>query len=176
MKKIIVVLISCLFLIGCGCVVEKASDSVRSYLNKYNLEDESIKNELDKVTKNFSEDDKKVYEEIMEKQYKDLNYKILEEKYNGDNAIVTTKIQVYDLYNIQENVNKYKEEHKNEFTKEDGSFDNEKFLKYKLEEMKKETKKIEYTIDFKVHKKDGKWILESISERDLEKIHGIYND
>ena len=41
--------------------------------------------------------------------------------------------------------------------------------------MRKNTKTIEYTIDFKVIKQNGKWEVENVSTEDLEKIHGIYH-
>ena len=41
--------------------------------------------------------------------------------------------------------------------------------------MKKTTKTIEYTINFKIIKKDGKWVLDKVNTETLEKIHGIYN-
>lgn len=177
MKKIIISFITLCLVGGCGCVTNKASDAVRSYLNKYNTENETVMTELDNLIKenNFSEEESNNYKEIMKKQYKDLSYKIVEEKYNGDEATVSTKITVYDLYNIQKDADTYKNEHPKEFIDEDGNYDANKFLKYKLEQMKKETKQVEYTIDFKVTKKNGEWVIENVSNEDLEKIHGIYN-
>ena len=94
----------------------------------------------------------------MIKQYKDLSYKISNETYNGDEANVNANIRVYDLYTAQKDAEEYKNNHRNEFIDNDRNYDANKFLDYKLEEMKKTTKTIEYTINFKIIKKDGKCI------------------
>ncbi len=175
MKKILVILFT-LFLVV-GCRVDKASDAVTSYLKKYNNQNEEVLNQLEDLIKdeNWSEENKSKYKEIMEKQYKDLSYKVVSEHYDGDEAIVTTKITVYDLYNAQKEAEEYKQNHKQEFLDEDQNINQDKFLTYKLEEMKKTTTTIEYTIDFKVKKENGIWKLEKLSTEQLEKIHGIYN-
>ena len=41
--------------------------------------------------------------------------------------------------------------------------------------MNKYDKTITYTIDFKVKKENNKWIVNDLSENDIEKIHGIYD-
>ena len=111
----------------------------------------------------------------MEKQYQDLSYKINNEEYNGDNAEVEVTITVYDLYKAQTDAATYLSNNLEEFNGTNGSYDNEKYMDYKLEQMKKMTDTVEYTIDFKVKKVDDKWVVEQLSTEDLEKIHGIYN-
>lgn len=177
MKKIMVFLFTLCMMVGCACTKDKASDAVKEYLNKYNNQSEIVLNELDDVIykENLNEEQGGKYKEIMTKQYKDLDYKIVDENYNGDEANVKTKITVYDLYNAQKEAEEYKSSHRDEFLDKDRNYDAEKFLNYKLEQMQKNTKTIEYTIDFKVVKKDGKWVLDTVSTESLEKIHGIYN-
>ena len=177
MKKVIVFLLVLSLSVGCACSITKASDAVKEYISKYNNEDEEILVELENVINNedLNDTQKEKYKEVMLKQYKDINYKIVSETYNKDEAIVSTKITVYDLYSIQQEAEEYKNSHKEEFIDEDGNYDKDKFLEYKLDRMKKNTKTIDYTIDFKVKKKDGTWKLENVSTEDLEKIHGIYN-
>ena len=177
MKKIIAVLLLVSCVVGCACSVTKASDAVKEYLGKYKNRSEEVMSELDKVVEDedLNDQQKEKYKEVMKKQYEDLSYKIVSENYNGDEAVVTTKITVYDLYNVQKEAEEYKTDHKEEFIDEDGNYTKEKFLDYKLEQMQKNTKTIDYTIDFKVKKENGKWTLDTISTEDLEKIHGIYN-
>lgn len=177
MKKIILFLMTLTMVVGCACATNKASDTVKEYLNKYNNQHETIVAQLDDLVKseNLTEEQGEKYKEVMTKQYKDLSYKIVEENYNGDEATVKTKITVYDLYSVQKEAEEYQNNNKNEFIDADGNYDKDKFLNYKLDEMKKTTKTIEYTIDFKVIKKDGVWTLENVSTESLEKIHGIYN-
>lgn len=177
MKKIVLFLITLCMVVGCACTKDKASDAVKEYLNKYNNQHEKVLAELDNVIKDeeFDEDTSEKYKNVMTKQYKDLSYKIVEENYNGEEATVKTKITVYDLYSAQKEAEEYKNNHKNEFMDVDGNYEAKKFLNYKLDQMKKTTKTVEYTIDFKVLKKDGKWVLDTVSTEMLEKIHGIYN-
>lgn len=177
MKKIVLFLITLTMVVGCACSTDKASDAVKEYLNKYKNQHENVIAQLDDLVKeeNLSDAQKEKYKEVMTKQYKDLSYKITNETYNGDEATVTTKITVYDLYSVQRDAEEYQNNNRKEFIDEAGNYDKDKFLDYKLEEMKKTTKTTEYTIDFKVVKKEGKWTLDHVSTEDLEKIHGIYN-
>lgn len=176
-KKIGIYLILLLIISGCALTSEKASDAVKEYLSKYNQKNDAILVQLDALIEeeNLSEKQSKTYKEIMEKQYEDLKYKIEEEAYDGDEATIVTKITVYDLYKAQKEAENYKMSHSEEFLNENKVYDASKFLDYKLEKMKKNTEKIEYTINFKVVKKEGKWIIEKVETEDLEKIHGIYN-
>lgn len=177
MKKFILLLMTLTFVVGCACTKDKASDAVKEYLNKFNNQHEKVLAELDNVMKeeNFNEEQSEKYKNVMTKQYKDLSYKIVEENYNGEEANVKTKITVYDLYSAQKEAEEYKNNNKEEFMDQDGNYDANKFLNYKLDQMKKNTKTVDYTIDFKVIKKEGKWVLDTINTEMLEKIHGIYN-
>ena len=178
MKKITVTLCTFLLLIiGCGCTSKKASDAVKEYLSKFNNQHASVINELKELIQeeHLTDEQGKTYEEIMKKQYKDLKYEIMEENYDGDVAIVKTNITVYDLYKAQKEAESYRNLHQSEFLNDEKKPDAIKFLDYKLEQMKKTDTKVTYTIEFKVEKKDGKWVLASITTETLEKIHGIYN-
>lgn len=177
MKKIIALLITLSLAVGCACSIEKASDPVKEYLGKFNNHDAEILVELDALVKeeNLTDEQADKYKEIMKKQYSDLKYEIVEEIYNGEEATVQTKIIVYDLYKVQKEAEEYRIDHPEEFLNDKKVYDANKFLEYKLEQMNKNDTRVEYTIDFKVTKKDGKWTLDSVSTEDLEKIHGIYN-
>ena len=177
MKRIIVVLITLFMAMGCSCMADKASDVVKEYLAKYNNHYAEVIGELDDLVEaeNLSDEQGEIYKEIMKKQYKDLNYEIVNEKYDGDEAIVTAKISVYDLYKVQKEAEDYRKNHQEEFLDDEKKPDIKMFLDYKLEQMKKTDTRVEYTIDFKVIKKDGSWTLDSVSTENLEKIHGIYN-
>lgn len=177
MKKLSLILITLVAAVGCACTMTKASDAVKEYLGKYNNHDSEILVELDELVKeeNLTEEQAESYKDLMKKQYTDLKYEIVNETYNGDEAIVTTKITVYDLYKAQQDAEDYKEEHTEEFQDDNAIYDAMKFLEYKIEQMTKTDKTVEYTIDFKVIKENGKWVLDNVSTEDLEKIHGIYN-
>lgn len=175
MKKILLMVVAAFFLIG--CMDSKASDAVENYLNQYRNLSDSVITDLDELTmdQNLSEDQRGTYTDIMKKQYQDLQYEIVEEEYNGDKATVTAKITVYDLYKVQEDADTYMNDNMEEFYDENEVYDNDKYLEYKLKQMKDNTKTISYTITFNVIKKDNKWIVEQPDEETLEKIHGIYN-
>lgn len=177
MKKLGLILITLIAAVGCACTMTKASDAVKEYLGKYNNHDAEVLVELDELVKDENLTDKQAesYKKLMKKQYTDLKYEIVDETYNGDEATVTTKITVYDLYNAQKEAEKYKDKNKSEFQDDNAVYDAAKFLEYKIEQMTNTNKTVEYTIDFKVIKKDGKWVLNEVSTEDLEKIHGIYN-
>ena len=49
------------------------------------------------------------------------------------------------------------------------------YKKYLLDKLKEAKDKVTYTIDFTVHKSDGKWKLDSINDTIEDKILGIYN-
>lgn len=175
MKKLLIILVT-IFL--CGCVAFKARDAVINYLDKYINNDAAILEKLDELVQKekMNELSSVKYKEVMKRQYRDLKYEILEEEYNGDEAMVKTNINVYNYLFAQKNALEYKESHKNEFLDENNVYDSKKFLDYKLDEMQKTNERIDYVIDFKVVKKDNKWILENISTDVLEKIHGIYKE
>lgn len=131
---------------------------------------------IDEVVKkeNLEDEHKENYREILKKQYRDIEYEIENETYDGDTAKVTVKITVYDLYKANKNSSNYLNDHQDEFLTNE-VYDAAKYLKYKLEELKNMKDRVSYTLVFKVNKKDGKWIVEQPDDEDLEKIHGIYN-
>lgn len=177
MKKLLAMVVVCLTLVGCGCMEEKAEDAVSDYLNQYKNLSDTITTDLATLTddEDLNDDQKEVYNEVLKKQYQDLTYEIVNAEYDGDTAVVTTKITVYDLYKAQSDASIYLSENLDKFNDDNGIYDNEKYLDYKLKQMKDMTETVEYTIDFNVKKVDDKWTVEQPSTTDLEKIHGIYN-
>lgn len=154
-----------------------ASDAVKDYLNSYNNLDTKVLDDLEtEVTKeNLTLEQSDKYRSILKKQYKDLSYKIIKEEKEDDITLVTTKISVYDLYKAQSDASLYLADNMNEFYDENGKYNSDKYLDYKLEQMKNVTNKVEYTIVFEVEKEDDKYRVLQPSETDLEKIHGVYS-
>ena len=146
MKKILIIFLTFILLLT-GCSKDQAANAVRHYLDKFNNHDGEVLKELDKLiaSENLTEDQAKVYKEIMKKQYTDLKYVIVDEKYNGDEAVVIAKITVYDLYGVQKEADSYLETHQSEFLDSEKKFDHNLFLDYKLEQMKRVNKKVDYT-------------------------------
>lgn len=177
MKKILNILIFAILIITLTGCSKSAKMTVEEYLDRYNSLDAEVLNDMNDIVnmENMSDDDKETYTAIFKKQYADLQYKVLDEEYDGDEAIIKVKISVYDYYKVQRDASVYLANNADEFNDENGIYDSSKFIKYKLEKMKMTTDKVDYTIDFYVVKNDNKWIVSSLSNADLEKIHGIYN-
>lgn len=178
MKKKIFLIVSLLLLVvGCGCMKKTAKGAVQDYLNQYKNLSANVISDMDDVidNENLTDTQKEKYREILKKQYQDLKYDIVSEKYDGDNATVDVKIKVYDLYKVQKDANDYLTTSGDEF-KENGVFSNDLFMDYKLDKMKKTMDTIEYNITFNVTKDDkGNYKVSDLSNTDLEKIHGVYN-
>lgn len=175
--KVLLVVGICLVLAGCGCMKKTAKGAVQDYLNQYKNLSSNVISSMDNVVndENLTDSQKEKYRDILKRQYQDLKYEIVNEKYDGDNATVEVKITVYDLYKVQKDANNYLTNSGDEF-KENGVYSNDLFMNYKLDKMKKVTDTVEYNITFNVTKDDkGNYKVNDLSNSDLEKIHGVYN-
>ncbi len=159
----------CLFF--CGCTKTDARFEVESYLNKFKNHDELVRQSLNDILEEqqLDDEDKSLYELIMKRQYTDLEYKVKDEKYNGDEAVISVLITVYDYENSK---NLALEEINDNPFKYDTL---DERLHLILKKMDEEEKRIDYSIDFKVFYYDDKWVLDKPSISVLEKIHGIYD-
>ena len=175
--KVLLVVGICLVLAGCGCMKKTAKGAVQDYLNQYKNLSSNVISSMDDVVndENLTDSQKEKQRDILKRQYQDLKYEIVNEKYDGDNATVDVKITVYDLYKVQKDANNYLTNSGDEF-KENGVYSNDLFMNYKLDKMKKVTDTVEYNITFNVTKDDkGNYKVNDLSNSDLEKIHGVYN-
>ena len=177
MKKIyslILILIITFMLTGCG---KTATDAVKKYLDNYKNLDVNVLTDMKDIIEkeNLSDDNSKKYEDIFKKQYTDLTYQIEKEDYNGDEATITVKIDVYDLYKVQKDATTYLANNSDEFKDSDGKYDSNKFITYKIDKMKETTERVQYTLDFYVVNTSDGWVVSSLSNSDIEKIHGIYD-
>ena len=176
MKKILLVLLACFLVVGCSCHNDKAADVVEKYFNDYKSLSDNVLKDIDEIAlkEDISDTQRDVYKDVLKRQYRDINYTIENESYDGDTANVTVKITVYDLYKATKNATNYLKENPNEFLT-NGEYDQTKYLDYKLNELKKINDTVTYNIVLKTIKVDGKWQLEQPNDEVLEKIHGIYN-
>lgn len=178
MKKI---LLGLSILILSACTLGKSitpKERVKDFLDKYKNQDSEVMNDLEEtVSSEYSGEFKERYKTLMINQYKDLDYKITDEIIDGNNAIVSVDITVYDYSNALTNASDYLKDHEKEFYKDDNkTIDNDKFLDYKLGLLEKVTDKKTYSIDFSLTKDENDWKLDSLSDADIKKIHGIYNE
>ena len=125
---------------------------------------------------NLNDAQKKEYENIFLKQYRELDYEILGESYENNVAFVDVRISVYDLFQAQEEAEEYLLLNNEEFLNDSGEYDADKFIDYKLKYMYNYNKIIKYDITIKVVDKDGVWVVEQPSNEVLDKIHGIYKN
>ena len=177
MKKIQLFFITILMLIlTTACSLGSTPTSaVERLFARYNNNDEEIMVELDDYinTSNLTKEQNKKYKEIYLKQFRDLKYEIKEEVIDGDTATVTTQITVYDYFKAENDANNYLTTNSDEFMTE-GVYDESKFTDYKLKELEKVNDTVDYTIDFTLTKVDNEWVVNELTNEQLEKIHGVY--
>lgn len=178
MKKILLLLVSLILVTGCNDMMNTPTRRVEEYLGKYQILDSTVLTELDNVVDNsdYSDEYKEEYKELMIKQYQNLSYKIKNEQTNGDTATVIVELEVFDYNNALSEAEDYIDEHDSEFLDDEEDTREEKIDHYKINAMKEVTDKASYTINFSLVKDNKKWVLEKISDSDLEKIHGLYED
>ena len=180
MKKILISIVVLITLTACslGNMENTPTQKVEQFLNKYQTLDEAVLNDLDttlSLDSNLSENDKENYKEFMKKHYQDLEYEIKDETIDGDNATVEVAITVRDYTKAVSKADGYKSENKENFTDENGTYDPTLFSSYRLDELKKVTEKTTYTLNLTLVKQEGKWVLNQLTDEDLNKINGLYN-
>lgn len=177
MKKIklfAICLLLLLFATACG-IGNTPTSTVERLFAKYNNADEDIVVELDDYinASELNDDQNKKYKNIYLKQFKDLKYEIKEEKVDGDTAVVTAQITVYDYYKVENDANSYLESNKEEFMT-NNEYDQGLFTDYKLKKLEDVTETVDYTIDFNLTKVENDWVVNDLTNEQLEKIHGVY--
>ena len=120
-----------------GCVSNDAKTPVKEYLNAYQNHSDKVTISLNELIKNenLTKEQQDIYELIMKKQYVDLAYHIDNVTYDGNKAIVTATIEVYDYNHSKEEAQK--------------EYENNPELNYKdlqLTYMKRENKRIKYIV------------------------------
>ena len=164
MKKICIIIVLLLLLVGCG--KKSASDEVIFFLEQYKKMNVSVINSLENALakEEWSDEQKERYRNVIKRQYKDMEYEIVHERYDSDLAFIDVKIKVYDYYKAQENIDYY-------------NIDNGmSLLDYKINAMANTNDRIEYLIVFKLEKDTkGDYKIIDLDNSDIEKIHGIYN-
>ena len=176
MKKILVIFLAIIMLCACS-LTNTPTAKVKSFLNGYNSLNDDVTADLEtKVeAENLSDENKKVYLEVLKKQYKDMKYEVKDETIEGDKATVKVRITVYDLYKIDKDTVNYMNNNSSEFMDETGSYNENLFNKYRLNEMLKTNNTVNYDIDFYLNKVNDEWVVEAPDRVSLEKIHGLYN-
>lgn len=170
MKKIIflgsVLFITLVCLFGCS-LSNTPTSKVEELFTKYQMLDDDIKKGIDDILANetLTNEQKERYKEIISNQYKNLTYEIKDEKVDGDLAVVTVQIEVYDYRKAISNLN----------TEVDTNYDVLEYNNKKLDTLEKVKDKVSYTLDINVLKdNNGNWYLAELSNTDIKKIQGMY--
>ncbi len=190
MKKLFIIGCLSLFLLtGCGNDMSPTG-AVEKFMSKYQQMDSEVLAQLDKVVSedsDMSDAQKSEYKTLMERQYQNMTYKIVNEEVDGDTATVDVEIEVFDYASSIEKSNQYYSENKEMFTdsshednvdREDGDIIevSSKYIDYKIEQLKSVTDKIKYTLTFDLEKNDDEWKVLEISDIDRKKLHGLFDE
>lgn len=178
MKKILVVLCAILLFTGCSCSMNdnKPEEAVETFYERYRAKDDNIITQLKETIQNedLTDENKKDYQELMEKQYDQFAYVIKDIKEKDDTATVTTEVTVL---NYRSAVLKAEEELKKnpeKFNDDEGNFSEKKYMDYKIEKMQEVNDTTTHTIDLSLTKEAGMWKVEQLSSDDISKLHGLY--
>ena len=96
------------------------------------------------------------------------------EEIDGDQAKVTTEIEVIDYSKTVNDTNNFKEMNREEFFDDNGIYDEVKFINYQLQELNSTREKVKYTLDFTLTKTDNGWNLDNPQNHIIQKINGTY--
>ena len=175
MKKVLSFLLIVFLMVGCN-MMNTPTKKVEEFLMSYQTLSEDVVSdlELSAEMENLSSTNKITYMDVMQRNYKNLKYEIANENVNGDEAVVTAKITVYDLYKAMKESNDYLTDNSTEF-EVNGVYDQNKYREYELNQMLKTNYTVDYTISFNLSKVDEEWVLNEPDNVVKEKIHGIYN-
>lgn len=178
MKKLAMMLFVPFLLVGCGQkIMNTPTKQVEMFFANYQSLDDSVVEQLNKVANEeelFNSTQRKEYVELMKKHYQDLKYEIKDEIIDGDTATVTVEIEVTDYSKTLEDAEKYLNENKSEFNNDKNEYDESLFTTYRLEQLKKSTDKVKYTLNIYLTKVDNEWKIDDLSETDRMKINGMY--
>lgn len=174
MRKIIIILLFVMILVGCSR--KSVSLIVSDYIDLYKNLDNRIMDELDKFidSKDISLENRELYKEAIIRGYESIDYEIVNETYKGEYAYVNVKLTVLDLYKSQKESLDYLNNNVNLFS-ENGVYKSSLYTSYKLNEMLNTDEKITYHAEFKLLNNGNSWELVQPSEEVLEKLHGIYD-
>ena len=178
MKKYLTIL--CVILLSACSLMNMNSpkEKVKELLDKYKNQDSVVVDELDDIISNeYTGEFKDRYKKLILNQYKNMEYKITDEIIDGDTAVVSVDVTVYNYGNMIETANEYLKKHEEEFymkDQEEKTVDTDKFLDYKLNLLEETRDRKTYTLEITLTKEDKEWKLDNLSNENISKIHGLY--
>jgi len=169
-------LILLVFVVGCSAMANTPTARVEELLRRYQNHSQSIIIELGDFldSLNLDPNDRQDYHDIYLRQYRDLEFEVKNEVIDGDNAIVTVQIKVYDYHRAEININNFIANNPDDFLDENGNFSSTKAFRHRIDELMRITDRIEYTIDFTLTRVNDEWVVDTLTTEMLEKIHGTF--
>lgn len=164
-KRLFLILMSLCFLVGCE-MGNTPTAKVEDLFMKYQKLDSDIDVGINDVLSNQSMSDaqKARYRKLLEKQYQNLSYEILEELIDGDMATVMVEIEVID----------YKKSI-NDLLFDSSLQTKEQYDDEKLNRLENAKDKVTYTLEIGLTKdNDGMWKINALANEDIKKIQGMY--
>lgn len=149
-----------------GCALGNTPTSrVEELLSSYQRLDKNIVISYEKLSSTV-EDANLIseYQKLVKRQYQNMVYEIKDEKINGDLAIVSVSISVFDYGsvvndNFDDSVERTKKEHEEIIRK-----------------LKKVKKRIQYMLDLEVVKnQNGTWEVGDLDDDEMSQLLGIYS-
>ena len=178
MKKLIIALFLGLLFTGCSCSLNdtKPTDAIETFFDKYRMHDDNVILQLKQTIENEITDDnnRKDYQELMEKQYDQFAYVIKDITEDKDTAVATIELTVLNYHEGVLEAEKEYEKNKDQFNDAEGNYDEEKYMSYKIKKMKEVNDTVTHTITLNLTKENGMWKVEQLSNDDITKLHGLY--
>ena len=167
MKKILILIIIILSISGCKKSINTPTSRVEEFLKEYQTITPTVRERLKNSVKNeeLNSNQKEKYISLLEKQYQNLSYKIVNEEVNNDKAVVDVEIEVLNYSYEIAACKKYYLSHKDEIPD---------YNDYMLKELEKVTDKIKYKFSIDLTMYDGVWELDEIDNSIIQKIHGLF--
>lgn len=180
MKRRVIIVISLLILLV-GCTLMNSTTSpkraVEDLLGKYQSLDNKVIEQLDDVIagETLTATQRDDYKALIRKQYQNLTYTIKDELIDGDTAVVTTEIEVFDFAKANKETDLYVSTNKDEFLDDNDVMSDVLYQDYKIKKLKDVTDRIKYTLDLELTKTDNKWKVNDLNNVERQKIHGLYS-
>jgi len=164
-KRLFLLLLPLLFLVGCE-IGNTPTAKVEDLFMKYQKLDSDIDTGIEDVLvdQSMSETQKERYRSLLEKQYQNLSYEVLEELIDGDTATVMVEIEVIDYKRAI-----------NDLLFDSSTQTKEQYDDEKLNRLENAKDKVTYTLEIGLTKDDeGIWKINALSNEDIKKIQGMY--
>ena len=165
------------FLVGCSNLMNTPTKKVEYLLSKYQKNDEEVIKQLDSSLISDSVltmEQKDRYKKIMERQYKDLMYKVKNEAIDGKTAVVEVEVEVYDYAKAVSEIENKLVNNADLYKDSTGEISTTLYNDDKLKSLEDVKDRTKYTINFTLSKIDEEWVVDDLTETERMKIHGLY--